>query len=107
MKEDNNKNKDITKSEILLNDSRITPTGNGDVNGSTPCVTPSSGQKWWASILLGFIFAIISSPAAYFITSTVTTTLDGLPLMYGPGPSLVGLLIHSIIFALIIRLILW
>lgn len=93
--------------ETLLNDSRISPSGSGSLDEAPNCTKPTSGQKWWASVLLGFIFAIISSPAAYYVTSKVTTSLGGMALTVGPGPNLVGLLIHTIIFILIIRIILW
>lgn len=71
------------------------------------CVPPTNGQKWWAALLLGFVFAIVSSPAAYYATSYVTTSLGGISLTVGPGPNLVGLLIHTLIFILIVRIILW
>lgn len=97
----------LTIQESLLNDSRITPTGNGNSDDKPFCTQPTSAQKWWASVLLGFIFTIISSPLAYYITSTVTTSLGGISLIDGTGPNLAGLLIHTIIFILVIRLILW
>ena len=103
--------------ESLLIESRITPIGNGsnennedDVTLANDTVTGSqvtSGQKWWAAVLLGFIFFLISSPVAYNITSQVTLNTIGVPLMYGTGPTLAGLLIHTVIFVLIVRVILW
>jgi hypothetical protein len=93
--------------ESILNDSRITPSGNGSQSDMSLCTQPTSGQKWWAAVILGFIFVLVSSPVAYHITSTVTTSLGGLPLMEGPGPNVAGLLVHTIIFILIVRLILW
>ena len=60
--------------ETFLNDSRITPTGNGNLSSKPYCTQPTSGQKWWAAVLLGFIFALISSPAAYYVSSKVTTS---------------------------------
>lgn len=93
--------------ESLLNDSRITPTGNGNPNSKPYCTQPTSGQKWWAAVLLGFLFAIISSPAAYYVTSNITTSLGGVSLMDGSGPNFVGLLIHTLIFIIIVRIILW
>lgn len=105
--------------DTLLNDSRITPTGNGNPMGKPYCTQPTSGQKWWAAVLLGFLFALISSPAAYNITSQVTSSTIGISLMDGPGPNnlsgsqafylpnFVGLLIHTLIFIVIVRIILW
>lgn len=91
--------------DSILNDSRITPSGNG--SGKTVCTQPTTGQKWCAAVLLGFVFALISSPVAYYATSKVTTSLGGIPLTEGAGPNFVGLLIHTLIFILIVRLILW
>lgn len=93
--------------ETFLNDSRITPTGNGNLSSKPYCTQPTSGQKWWAAVLLGFIFALISSPAAYYVSTKVTTSLGGISTMEGPGPNFVGLLMHTIIFIIIIRIILW
>jgi hypothetical protein len=98
---------DLTIQESLLNDSRITPDGNGHRPSSLSSTQPTSGQKWWAAVLLGFIFAIISSPAAYYTTSTITTSLGGISLTEGQGPNFAGLLIHTIVFIIIVRLILW
>jgi hypothetical protein len=106
-------NSNISLQESILNDSRITPTGNGSPNSKPYCsricdaTQPTSGQKWWAAVLLGFLFALISSPAAYYITSKVSTSLGGAPLIDGTGPTFIGLLIHTIIFIIIIRIILW
>ena len=97
----------ISFRESLLNDSRITPTGNGSPSSKPYCTQPNSGHKWWASILLGFIFAIVSSPAAYYVSSKVTTSLGGISTTDGPGPNFVGLLIHTLVFIIIIRIILW
>ena len=107
--------------ESLLIDSRITPTGNGAITESDIPVLPNtsvnsvnsvnsqvtSGQKWWAAVILGFIFFLISSPVAYNITSQITLSTVGTPLMYGTGPTLGGLLFHTLIFVLVVRLILW
>ena len=97
----------LTMPELLLNNSRITPTGNGNPQSKPFCNEPTSGQKWWAAVLLGFVFAIISSPAAYYITSSVTLALGGIPLTLGPGPTVPGLILHTILYILIVRLILW
>lgn len=92
--------------ESILNDSRITPTGNGSFDSKSYYSQPTSGQKLWASVLLGFLFALISSPTAYNITSKATNNI-GFSLMDGLGPNLIGLFIHTIIFIIIVRIILW
>lgn len=97
----------LSHPESILNDSRISPVSNGNPNSRPFCNQPTSGQKWWASVLLGFIFALISSPAAYYVTSKITTSLGGIALADGPGPNFAGLLVHTLIFIVIVRIILW
>lgn len=95
----------------ILNDSRLTPVGNGNHTGpsSSPpiCKQPTSGEKWWASILLGFLFAIISCSASYLGTTKILSSLGGVKTINGTGPTLIGLIIHTIIFIIIVRIILW
>jgi hypothetical protein len=97
----------VSLPDLLLNDSRITPTGNGSLVGKDIITSPTSGQKWWAAIILGIVFALISSPVAYSITSQVTESLSGVSSMHGKGPNLMGLIIHTIIFVIIVRIVLW
>lgn len=87
--------------ESILNDSRLTPVGNGDPFNRNYTTQPTSGQKWWASVLLGFVFALISSPPAYYLTSSITNT------KVIPEINVRGLLLHTIIFIIVIRIILW
>jgi hypothetical protein len=63
-------------------------------------------NKWWASFLTGFVFAIVSSPASYFVTTTATEFFGGLGTSSGKGANYAGLLLHTIIFILIVRLML-
>lgn len=107
---DNTSNFD-TKKEInvdhLLNKSKLSQVNNADgTESGYDNSTATSGQKWWAAIILGFIFAIISSLFFYTITNAIFTSLGGLPTAYG-GPTLIGLILHTVIFILIVRLILW
>lgn len=99
----------LTIQENLLNDSRITTVGNGNKNQTTFYSTPpTSGQKWWAAVILGFLFAIISSPVAYNISySAISNVNDHIELMHGTGPNVFGLILQTIIFIIIIRIILW
>lgn len=90
----------------ILNDSRIAPTGNGNLTepNNTP---PTSGHKWWAAVVLGLIFALLSSPVAYQISETVVSTV-GLHTVNSSGvPNLFGLVVQTAIFVLVVRLILW
>lgn len=93
--------------EELLNDSRITPTGNGSPVNKQTSTQPTSGQKWWAAVILGFVFALVSSPTAYHVSSQVSVAAGGSALIEGNGPYLSGLLVQTIIFIIIVRLILW
>lgn len=91
----------ISTSEALLNDSRMSPSGNGNPISKPYLTQPTSGQKLWASIILGFIFALVSSPAAYRITSTITGGNNNLDVNFR------SLILHTLIFIVIIRIILW
>lgn len=97
---------DIDTNSLLL-DSRISPSGNGTRDGIDTCYIPTSGQKWWAAVILGFVFALISSPPAYEITSYITQYAVSTPTINGKGPSLFGLTIHTILYIIIVRIILW
>ena len=103
------KNPHIT--EKILIDSRISPMGSGNLADKPNCTAPTSGQKWWAAIILGVLFALLSSPPAYAITSAVSTSLGGMPLYTFtdtyPGQTLLALFIHTLIFILIVRILLW
>jgi hypothetical protein len=81
----------------LINEGLVSDQGN----------PPTSAQKWWVAIVLGMIFGLISSPLAYYLTSNIFISLGGMSMVNGPGPNLVGLLVHTILYICIIRLILW
>ena len=94
----------------LLNNSRIAPTGNGNKDhliNKSYSTQPTGGQKWWAAVLLGFLFALISSPSAYQITSQITSTLGSAHVTDSHSYNIMGLVIHTVIFIIIIRIILW
>lgn len=95
---------DLSLQDRLLNDSRLSPNGNGDPNNRTCSPQrPSNIQKWWAAIIIGCIFGLISSPAAYAVTSRSV----GLPPMAGARPTPLALFVQSLIFILVIRIVLW
>ncbi len=82
--------------------------GNNDGEDERDTIySPSNLQKWWAAVVLGGAFFIISNPLLYRLTSYCTTTLGGMPLTDGWGPNIPGLLLHTLFFILIVRLILW
>jgi hypothetical protein len=100
-----------TMNESLLTDSRLSPFGSGNLEDKPICTAPTSGQKWWAAIVLGLVFAIVSSPPAYAVTSAITTAVGAMPLYTFtdtyPGQTILALIIHTIIFIIIVRLLLW
>jgi hypothetical protein len=66
--------------------------------------TPSDEQKWFISILSAIIFYVIASPKIYKITGKIFYNFCGFRIVDRKGrPNNLGLLIHTIIFALIIR----
>jgi len=85
----------------LLSHSRFSQMNDGSGETTVPEVPPTSGQKWWASILFGIIFGILSSPSAYNVTGAIL----GYPCVMNFNFSL--WILHVIIFILVIRLILW
>lgn len=90
-----------------LNNSRLSPTGNGDSSSRPFCENPSSGQKWWAAAVLGLCFIVINSTPAYRITNSCASTYLGFSLLHDGVPKLSGLLLHGLIFALLMRILLW
>lgn len=98
---------DLSIQDSLLNDSRISASGNGNESNKPVCTQPTGGQKWWAAVIVGFLFAIFSSPVAYQITTQITDPSMGIKTIQGKGPTTFGLFLHMIIFILVIRLILW
>lgn len=69
-----------------------------------PVVTNS--MKWWLAGILGVLFFVLSSPGAYSLTNAALDAA-GLPGRKTCGPSLLTVVVHSILFALLIRLVMW
>lgn len=75
-------------------------------NQVTVFTAASSGMKWWFSVILGLLFLLLSLPSVYSISRRIIGSCS----TYGTTSTKSGLaplLIHSIIFMLIVRLILW
>ena len=68
---------------------------------------PSSGQKLLVSILFGLLFAIIASPIFHELLNNISVYLGGIKLTEGRGLNLPGLILCSILFTIIVRIILW
>lgn len=62
-------------------------------------------QKWIVAIFTGILFAIISSPLVYGVTNKLFASLNVGPLTTAGGPTTTGLLIHTVVFILVSRLV--
>jgi hypothetical protein len=67
---------------------------------------PTNSEKWWAAILVGILFALFSSNLMYGITDSFLSGMN-LNTFTGNcgGPTIFGLILHTIIFTLIIRIL--
>ena len=64
----------------------------------------NSKDKWIISIVLGLLTVIIFSPYLYSITSSLGNTI-GLKLAdKNNTPTVIGLILHAIIFVVIVRM---
>lgn len=64
---------------------------------------PTNSQKWLISLLSGIIFLIIASPIAYEFTAKVGSIIN-LDLSKDGCANFGGLIIHSVVFMLIVRI---
>lgn len=85
-----------------------------DINQVTVFSTATPAMKWWLSIFLGLLFFILALPATYRLTGQVYGIVrasddfiggDCLPREY--SPSITGVVAHSALFTLVVRLIMW
>lgn len=81
-------------------------TSNSRLDGTKGTTVSNNGEKWWFSFVLGMVFGIMSSSPVYEGTSYITTAIGGMPTMEGRGPTIGGILVHSLLFALVVRVIL-
>lgn len=83
---------------------------------SLPIITPvtpeqcerlfSNKDKWQVSLLSGLIFMLVSSPMLYSLMDSIIEPLLGIDLSSKKGcPTMAGLLLHTIVFVLIVRLL--
>ena len=64
-------------------------------------------QKWLAAIVAGFLFIVLSTPMTYQVMNGVTSSF-GLNIANKHGcPNMGGVILNSIIFILIIRMLMW
>jgi hypothetical protein len=67
---------------------------------------PTNSEKWWAAITLGVLFALFSSGILYSITNSIISS-PGINTWSGDcgGPTVFGLLLHTIIFTIVVRIL--
>ncbi len=73
---------------------------------SSACVKPyTSKDKWIVSMIGGLLFLLISSPFLYEAVDALTSTF-GLKIAGDQGcPNLAGLILHTSVFILVVRLL--
>jgi hypothetical protein len=65
----------------------------------------SNENKWMISIMSGVMFAIIASPELYILSDSIFDYMFSMKTMVDEVPTKFGILVHSIIFLLITRLL--
>lgn len=68
---------------------------------------PTSSKKWLISLLSGILFLIVSSSQLYTLTGKVFDHYLNFEIEYDGCPNNWGLLIHSIVFILLVRLLMY
>jgi len=64
----------------------------------------TESKKWMISLLSAFVFMVIASPQMYQLTGALFSKLN-LVIEKNGCPNLTGLLLHTVVFAVIIRLL--
>ncbi len=67
-------------------------------------------QKWLGALVAGLLFLILSSSFLYQLTNKLLTSLFGpkaATVTPAGAPTVLGLILHAIVFVLLFRLILW
>lgn len=93
--------------EELLKNSRLTPVSNGDPD--CPCIdaAPTSAHKWWASIMLGIIFLLLSNPLTVGTFDKFAHMKWNYKQKKIDKSTFVSCLIRTLLFIIIVRVILW
>ena len=61
-------------------------------------------DKWIISIIAGLIFLVISSPFMYKLTNDLAASF-GQVTAFGGSPTMFGLVLHTVVFLLVVRLL--
>jgi hypothetical protein len=65
----------------------------------------SSKDKWVVAVLGGLLFMLLSSPFLYSVFGNLFNNF-GIKTAVGACPTMLGLLLHTIVFVLIVRALL-
>ena len=65
----------------------------------------STEQKWQISFLSGLIFLIVSSPMLYKITGNLVKNISDYEIQKKGKPKMSGIMIHTLVFVLITRIL--
>ena len=60
-------------------------------------------DKWMISVFSALIFILIASPFMFKLTGSIFASM-GLTIQHDGCPNWIGIIIHSIVFAILIRL---
>lgn len=63
-------------------------------------------NKWFASFYATLLFLLIASPIMFSITQKTIGSLSGIRISNNGCPTMLGLIIHAVVFFVIIRLLL-
>lgn len=68
----------------------------------------TNSQKWVIALFFAILFFLMASAVAFYISNSVAMCV-GLPRLYyfEGGPTILGLVIQSILFLIVVRLFLW
>jgi hypothetical protein len=67
----------------------------------------TSSDKWMSAVVAGILFIALSSPMAYNLTSSLSESLGvGIQSARRGCPNMVGLGVHAVVYALVVRLLL-
>ena len=66
---------------------------------------PDNSKKWSISIYSGLLFFIIASPLLFKLVNKLTISSINVSILDENGnPNMIGLLIHTLVFILIVRI---
>lgn len=63
--------------------------------------------KWWISLQSAFIFFCIANPVTFEVTDDISRIMGLPPVLSGKVPTPFGMLLHSIVYLLIVRLMMY